>query len=214
VSEQYRADFGDTPLTADELQGLIPSLTTQRELNEIEFANVMSGRRWALSPRRLAKADVLNVSYLLELHRHMFDATWRWAGKVRTTEKTIGVPPHRILSDIGALLGDADYWVKNASYPLDELALRFHHRLVSIHPFSKGNGRLSRLAADILALRLGRPIFPWGGTSPNDEARRKEYLAALRSADDQDYAPLIAFARGTGTNEVAPPLAAPASPGA
>jgi len=212
VSDLHRADFGDTPLAADELQGLIPSLTTQRELNEVEFANIMSGRRWALSPRRLAKSDALNVSYLLELHRRMFDATWRWAGKVRTTEKTIGVPPHRILSDLGTLLGDAAYWVKNASYPPDELALRFHHRLVSIHPFSNGNGRHSRLAADILALKLGRPIFPWGGTSPNDEARRKEYLAALRSADGQDYAPLIAFARGKGVNEVTQPPVAPASP--
>jgi Fic-DOC domain mobile mystery protein B len=212
LSELYRAEFGDTPLSADELQGLIPSLTTQRELNEIEFANIMSGRRWALSPRRLAKSNVLNVSYLLELHRHMFDATWRWAGKVRTTEKTIGVVPHQILSDLGALLGDAAYWVENASYPPDELALRFHHRLVSIHPFSNGNGQHSRLAADILALKIGRAVFPWGGTSPNNEARRKEYLAALRSADGQDYMPLIAFARGTGVNEVTQPSAAPASP--
>jgi Fic-DOC domain mobile mystery protein B len=212
VSELYRADFGDTPLAADELQGLIPSLTTQRELNEVEFANILSGRRWALSPQRLAKSDVLNVSYLLELHRHMFDATWRWAGKVRTTEKTIGVPPHRILSDLGALLGDAAYWVKNASFPPDVLALRFHHRLVSIHPFSNGNGRHSRLAADILALKLGRPNFPWGGTSLNNEARRKEYHAALRSADGQDYALLIAFARGTGVNEVTQPSVAPLPP--
>jgi Fic-DOC domain mobile mystery protein B len=212
VSELHRADFGDTPLKADESLGLIPSLTTQRELNEFEFANILSGRKWALSPRRLAKADVLNASYLLELHRRMFDATWRWAGKVRATEKTIGIPPHRILTDLGGLLGDAAYWVANGVYPADEIALRFHHRLVSIHPFSNGNGRHARLAADILALKLGRPIFPWGGTSPNDEARRKEYLAALRSADMQDYAPLIAFARGTGIDRPTPPPAAPAPP--
>jgi len=209
MSDLYRADFGDTPLTADEIQGLIPSLTTQRELNEVEFANIMSGRRWALSPRRLAKADVLTVSYLMELHRHMFDATWRWAGKVRTTEKTIGVPPHRIFSDLGALLGDADYWVKNTSYQPDELALRFHHRLVFIHPFSNGNGRHARLAADILALKLGRPIFPWGGAASNDQARRQEYLSALRSADGLDYAPLIKFARGTGGIEVTPETETP-----
>jgi Fic-DOC domain mobile mystery protein B len=212
VSELCWTEFGDTPLTADELQGLIPSLTTQRELNEVEFANIISGRRWALSPRRFAKSDVLNVSYLLDLHRHMFHATWRWAGRVRTTEKIIGAPPHRILSDLGVLLGDAAYWMKNATYPPDELALRFHHRLVSIHPFSNGNGLHSRLAADLLALKLGRPIFPWGGTSPNNEARRKEYLAALRNADAQDYAPLTAFARGDGINEITQSSAAPSNP--
>jgi Fic-DOC domain mobile mystery protein B len=200
MSELYEADFGDTPLSADELQGLIPSLTTQRELNEFEFVNIMSGRRWALSPRRLAKTDLLNTSYLLELHRHMFDGTWRWAGKIRATEKTIGVAPQQILTDLGTLLGDATYWVSNGVFAPDEIAVRFHHRLVSIHPFSNGNGRHARLAADLLAIKLGRPIFPWGGTSPNSEARRKEYLAALKSADAQEYPPIVAFARGTGTN--------------
>jgi Fic-DOC domain mobile mystery protein B len=197
VNELYRADFGDNPLTADESQGLMPSLTTQRELNEFEFANILSGRKWALSPRRIAKGDVLNVSYLLELHRQMFDATWRWAGKIRTTENTIGV-----------LLGDVSHWISNKVYPSDDIAIRFHHRLVFIHPFSNGNGRHSRLASDVLALKLGRPIFPWGGSAVDGDARRKEYLAALRCADGTDYGPLILFARGTATDS---PPAAPST---
>jgi Fic-DOC domain mobile mystery protein B len=196
MSDLFRADFGDTPLTADEQQGLIPSLTTQRELNEFEFANIVSGRRWAMSPRRLAQAEILNMSYLLELHRRMFNATWRWAGRIRTTEKTIGVTPHRIIPDLATSLGDVVYWMENAVYPPDEIAVRFHHRLVAIHLFSNGNGRHSRLVGDILALKLGRPIFAWGAGSASGAQARKDYLAAIGQADFQDYAALIKFARG------------------
>jgi Fic family protein len=36
---------------------------------------------------------------------------------------------------------------EHKSYSPDELAVRFHHRLVSVHAFPNGNGRWSRLAA-------------------------------------------------------------------
>ncbi len=195
MTDPFRAHLGDTPLSDDEKQGLIPSITTQRELNEFEFANIMSARDWALSRRRLAKAEVLNVSYLLELHRRMFNATWRWAGHFRTTEKTLGVEPHRIAADVAGLLGDTRYWIENHVHSADEIALRFHHRLVAIHPFPNGNGRHARLAADILALKQGQPIFPWGAGTADPAVVRKEYLDALRQADNQDYRALFLFAR-------------------
>jgi Fic-DOC domain mobile mystery protein B len=195
MTDPFRTHLGDTPLTDDEKQGLIPSIGTQRELNEFEFANIMSARNWALNPRRLARAEVLNVSYLLELHRQMFNATWRWAGHFRTTEKTLGVEPHRIAADVAGLLGDTQYWIENCVYPSDEIALRFHHRLVSIHPFPNGNGRHARLAADILALKQGQPTFPWGAGTAEPAAVRQAYLNALRRADEQDYGVLLGFAR-------------------
>src|ERR1700676_3901275 len=64
-----------------------------------------------------------------------------------------------------ALLSKILYRLQNkreADAP-DELAVRFHHRLVSIHPFANGNGRHARLTADVLALRQDRPVFTWGG---------------------------------------------------
>ena len=195
MTDPFRTHLGDTPLTDDEKQGLIPSIGTQRELNEFEFANIMSARDWALNPRRLAREEVLNASYLLELHRQMFNATWRWAGHFRTTEKTLGVEPHRIASDVAGLLGDTQYWIENRVHPADEIALRFHHRLVRIHPFPNGNGRHARLAADILALKQGQPEFPWGEGTAEAAAVRQAYLNALRRADEQDYRMLFDFAR-------------------
>jgi Fic-DOC domain mobile mystery protein B len=199
MTDIFRIRLGAKPLSDDEKQGLVPSLATQRELNEFEYENIVSAQRWVLNPRRLARAGVLNASYLLDLHRRMFNATWRWAGQFRTRPKNIGVEPHRIASDVAALLGDTQYWIEHHVHPADEIALRFHHRLVLIHPFANGNGRHARLAADILALKLGRPTFPWGAGTGEPAAIRQAYLEALRAADQQDYTPLFRFARSGKT---------------
>jgi Fic-DOC domain mobile mystery protein B len=195
MADLFRIHLGDTPLTDDEKQGLIPSLATQGELNEFEYENIVSAQSWALQPRRLARAEILNASYLLDLHRRMFNATWRWAGRFRATPRTIGVEPHRIAPDLAALLGDVQFWIDHQVHPADEIALRFHHRLVFIHPFANGNGRHARLAADILAIKLGRPAFAWGAGTNEPAAIRRAYLDALRRADAQDCGALFRFAR-------------------
>ncbi len=126
----------------------------------------------------------------------MFDQTWRWAGVYRTTEKKIGVPHHEIRERLAALLGDARYWVEHGTYPPDELAVRFHHRLVLIHPFANGNGRHARLIADVLAQREGGSVFTWGGANlVRGGDFRRRYIDALQAADAGDIGPLLAFAR-------------------
>lgn len=186
-------DASATPLTPAERDGLIPAyVTLRRELNALEQAGVADADRWAFARRR----QVLDEGFLLRLHGRMFGKIWRWAGKLRTSERNIGVAPWRIGPDLRLMLDDARFWIANASYGPDEIAVRFHHRLVFIHPFANGNGRLSRLAADLLAVQLGRPRFNWGGealTAPAETRRR--YVAALQAADRNDIAPLLAFAR-------------------
>jgi Fic-DOC domain mobile mystery protein B len=114
----------------------------------------------------------------------------------RTTEKNIGVPHHEIRERLGALLGDAHYWVEHGTHPPDELAVRFHYRLVLIHPFANGNGRHARLIADVLAQRHERPVFTWGGADlVNAGDFRQRYIDALQAADGGDIGQLFAFAR-------------------
>ncbi|MCE2711515.1 MAG: Fic family protein [Cryomorphaceae bacterium] len=50
----------------------------------------------------------------------------------------------------GQLLDDAKFWYDNNTYSPDEMAVRFKHELVSIHCFPNGNGRHSRLMADLI----------------------------------------------------------------
>jgi Fic-DOC domain mobile mystery protein B len=186
-------DDANTPLTAEEREGLLPSyITLRHELNEAEQMNIGAAQRWA----ELRTRDMLDRDSLSELHRRMFGDVWRWAGRYRTSERNIGVAHYRIGMDVQQAIDDARYWVEHASYSPDEIAVRFSHRLVAVHPFPNGNGRFSRLAGDLLARRLGRPAFTWGRASLIDAGEvRARYVTALRAADNHDIGPLLLFAR-------------------
>ena len=182
-----------TPLEPDERSQVIPTyVTTRAQLNEAEQIGITNADQWAFARKR----DVLSESFLLTLHKRMFGTVWKWTGDLRTTHRNIGVPVFKIGVELRALLDDVRSWIEYATYPPDEIAVRFHHKLVWIHPFAHGNGRYARMAADLVAVALGRPRFTWGSASlVEPAATRAQYVAALRAADRHDLAPLIAFAR-------------------
>jgi Fic-DOC domain mobile mystery protein B len=193
ISFDYPA--GATPLDPDEAAGLIPShITTHGQLNEWELVNIVEGERWAFSRKR---KNLLSIEFVRRLHKHMFGDTWRWAGTFRSTEKNIGIDPARIQPALLDLFKDVATQLEHKSYSLDEIAARFSHRLVSIHPFANGNGRLSRTMADLLLVQQGAERFSWGvGKNLIAESdTRQAYLDALRAADARDYVPLLAFVR-------------------
>lgn len=186
---------GNTPLSPEELADLIPSLATKEELNEWERENILFAREWAITDRT-SPGDMASDEYVRKLHGKMFDQTWKWSGEYRRTEKNIGVPFHEIRERFIALFGDVRYWIQNKTYSPDEVAVRFHHRLVFIHPFPNGNGRHARLIADILVMKLGRPAFTWGAANLVKEGTaRTKYLEAVRAADNRDMQPFLDFAR-------------------
>jgi len=186
-------DDANTPLAAEEREQLIPShIALRRELNEAEQINVGAALRWTYARRR----DVLDRKFLSDLHRRMFGDVWRWAGQYRTTARNIGVEAHGIGMEVQQAIDDARYWIEHATYPPDEIAVRFSYRLVAIHPFPNGNGRFSRLVGDLLADRLGRPPFTWGRLDLIAAGQtRALYVKALRAADRHDIGPLMLFAR-------------------
>jgi Fic-DOC domain mobile mystery protein B len=189
------ASDGNTPLSPDELADLIPNLATKEELNEWERENILLARAWAIASRTGA-VDMASDEYVRKLHGKMFDQTWKWAGEYRCTDKNIGVPFREIRERLVALFDDVRYWIENSTYSLDEISVRFHHRLVLIHAFPNGNGRHARLIADVLALKLGRPEFTWGSVNLVKEGEaRDKYLEAIRTADNGDIQPLLEFAR-------------------
>jgi Fic-DOC domain mobile mystery protein B len=188
---------GQTPLDEDEKEGLlIETITTRGELDEFEQLGVEKAVEWTLR-RKLSLQQILTEDFIKELHRKMFDNVWRWAGEIRITNKNLGVDKFSIGVEIKKLLDDCKYWIDRKTFSEDEIAVRFSHRIVSIHPFANGNGRHSRLIADILVHNgLSRPIFSWGSRNlvKHGEART-HYLAALRKADKNNYSPLVQFAR-------------------
>jgi Fic-DOC domain mobile mystery protein B len=186
-------DDASTPLTRKELADLIPTyIVARRELNEVEQSNIIEAEAWAFSRKR----DVLTERVLLDLHKRMFGRVWRWAGKFRKTERNIGVEPWRIGVELAQLLNDICFWIEQKTYSVDEIAARFHHRLVWIHPFANGNGRHARMATDLLLVSLGAERFSWGSENLVDASKtRRDYVTALRAADTHDLTSLLAFIR-------------------
>lgn len=186
---------GATPLSEDEFQGLIPGhITTRGQLDAWEALNIDKALRWL---NRVRLLDVLSEPFVRLLHRKMFDITWTWAGTYRMTEKTLGIKVWQIQDEVPKLCVDAKYWIEHGTFAPDEIAVRFHHKLVWIHPFPNGNGRHARLMADLLAKEvLNRPAFSWGG-GPLEKAgdMRRQYLDALHEADHQKFGSLLHFAR-------------------
>ena len=192
---------GATPLDPDEMKGLKHRhVTTRGELDHLEQANIQNGMQWLKKNR---KKEILNEKFVRDLHRKLFGEVWKWAGIFRMTEKNIGVDPREIAVSLRMLLDDVCYWIDNKTYSPEEMAIRFHHRLVLIHLFPNGNGRHARIMTDALLKLLEKPPIDWaGGRDLQDMGiRRKEYLTALRAADQGNYAPLFEFAGLKGEGE-------------
>jgi Fic-DOC domain mobile mystery protein B len=185
-----------TPIDADELAALIPGhLRLLSELNEFESANISRAIEKYFYGRRKTY-DLCDPEVLRRLHKDMFGETWKWAGQYRRSNKNLGRDWWLIPEEVKKSCEDLKYWQDNKTFDPVEIAVRFHHRLVVIHPFPNGNGRHARIAADLLVRMAGAPSLSWGGTSlgeSNDQ--RRDYIAALRQADQGNFESLLAFAR-------------------
>ena len=164
---------GQTPLDEEEKEGLkIKSITTQGELDEFEQLNIEKAVEWTIHSKfKLEK--FLTEKLVKGLHKRMYGDVWKWAGEFRKIEKNIGIP-----------------WT-------EEIAIRFKHRIVSIHCFPNGNGRHSRMMADIIMESIfGNKIFSWHQSNMvKANETRNQYIKALREADNGNFKQLIEFAK-------------------
>jgi len=189
---------GATPLTPDDAKGLIPKgLSTRGQLDQFESRNIQQGLIWAMRGKKKPE-DILNINFCLKLHQQMFNKTWQWAGRFRRHEVNIGnIAPAMVSVSLKNLCDDAQAWIEFGSYPADEIGMRLHHKMVYIHPFPNGNGRHSRIMADLLLKSLGCERFSWGSQANlvHHSKGRMDYLEALRLADGGKYEALLAFVR-------------------
>jgi len=188
---------GQTPINDEEKEGLlISSITIREELDEFEQLNIERAIAWTLN-RKFKKEDILSELFVKELHSRMFDSIWKWAGKFRTTNKNIGVDCSLISISLRQLLDDCNFWIENKTYPEDEIAVGFSHRLVSIHCFPNGNGRHSRLIADVIINHIfNQSVFSWGSYDLVKKGEvRKRYINAIREADKGNFVLLLEFSR-------------------
>lgn len=190
-------DEEGTILTDEEKEELkIKVINTREELNQLEQNNIEWAYDWLLR-KKISQDNLLSVKFINDLHRHMLGDVWLWAGKYRKSNKNIGVDKSQIGLEIAKLLDDCRYWIKNQTFAPDEIAIRFSHRLVWIHPFPNGNGRLSRLLADLMLEKIFfLPKFSWSfSQSTLKDEWRKKYHQALVKADNYDFQDLLEFAQ-------------------
>ena len=188
---------GQTPLDEDEKEALlIKTISTQEELDEFEQQNIESAVEWA-NKKTFSLEEILSEEFIRDLHKRMLGSVWKWAGTFRRSDKNIGVHWPEIPVSLRNLLDDCSFWIENKTYTKDELVIRFKHRLVSIHPFPNGNGRHSRLMANILITDgLGSTEFTWNRYNlVKASVIRDAYISALKEADNGNIVPLINFAR-------------------
>jgi len=188
---------GQTPLDEDEKEGLkIKSITTQGELNEFEQLNIEKAVEWIIHTN-LKSEIILTEKFIKGLHAKMYGDVWKWAGKFRKSDKNIGINWTQISIELKNLIDDTNFWIEKNTFEPEEIAIRFKHRIVSIHCFPTGNGRHSRIMADlIMEFIFEAEIFSWHKSNmvKADETRGK-YITALRKADNGNINPLIEFAK-------------------
>lgn len=186
-----------TPLSEEEKEDLlVKSITTREELDELEQLNVEKAVEWTLNIK-FVKEKILSEEFIKTVHKKMFGDVWKWAGTFRKSEKNIGVDWIKIGVELRILLDDTKFWIENKTYHPDEIAVRFKHRLVNIHCFPNGNGRHSRIMADIIIESVfGREVFTWNNSSlVKPDNARKEYIDSIRKADNGTIDPLLEFSR-------------------
>lgn len=185
---------GQTPI--DDISGLLDrSITTTSELNAAEAENIRKAVLRYLAAKPTTKQAPFDLTWSKQLHAQMLGDVWAWAGRVRTTELNMGSTPHAIETELHNLLEDLHVW-HDTDMPVLEQAVRLHHRAVVIHPFINGNGRWSRMLANIWLKQHDEPVILWPETTIGTESTiRSEYIQSLQAADQGDLSPLIELHR-------------------
>lgn len=193
---------GQTPLSEEGKEGLLfPSITTQGELDLLENNNIQKGLKWAYRTKSVDR--ILSEDFINQLHKKMLGDVWKWAGTFRQKQVMVGGDEdilsrfYNIPMDLRVLLDDVKTWIEYKTYPFDEIAIRFKYRLVTIHCYENGNGRHSRIMADLINENIFKQEpFTWGGSNlVAADVTRTDYISAIREAGKNDFKPLIEFAR-------------------
>jgi len=183
---------GTTPLD-DISHLLVPHIDTKTQLNEFESRNISKATRKYLSRPRKYK---ITVGFIKKVHKEMFNETWDWAGKLRTSELNMGVSPAQIQVELYKLEKDIELWEKENIMDVFQRGVMIHHRLVKIHPFTNGNGRHARLVSDIYLYGHGCKLPAWPDRNLIESTDiRSRYIAALKEADNGNYELLTDFTK-------------------
>ncbi|PSL24733.1 mobile mystery protein B [Dyadobacter jiangsuensis] len=108
---------GQTPLDEEEKEGLlIPTIATRGELDEFEQQNIEDAIQWLLT-RKLRSEAILTEKFILDLHKRLYGNVWAWAGRIRNSNKNLGIDRWQISTALRTLLDDILFWIQNETFP-------------------------------------------------------------------------------------------------
>lgn len=178
-----------------DLSGLKLDKDKPYSANEIYFfeaQNILKASLDYLGGMPNKKSTSFDVSFFLKLHKEMLGDVWNWAGKIRTVELNFGIKAYLVSTELKKLADDLNFWHENKSFNVIEITARLHHRAVVIHPFLNGNGRWSRMLANIYLRQNNLSPTKWNeDLLAKENVHRGDYIEALKQADNGNYEPLI-----------------------
>ena len=146
----------------------------------------------------VAADQAITVTNICEWHRRWLGNVYVWAGRYRTVNMSKEDFLFAASGRIRTLMENLDRQVLPAHTPCSEMSedrlveaiAVVHVELILIHPFREGNGRLSRLLANVMALQADRPVLDY---TRWDESRI-DYFDAIQ-AGLTDYEPMKRLVR-------------------
>ncbi|MEK6555428.1 MAG: mobile mystery protein B [Bdellovibrionota bacterium] len=188
---------GRTPLPEEWKKDLVSKqkhIKLGAELDEAEEENIVEGLVWLDD----YAGDYVDALFWKKAHKKMFDKVWKWAGEFRQ-HKLMNDDfnhPGFIQENIKKLEGDLRYWLSvEAQMDPKECMARFHERLLTIHPFSNGNGRTTRILTEYICKRKDFEAPTWGkAIRGKAKAHRQTYIdAVVKARHKLDFSELIKF---------------------
>ena len=173
---------------------------SNEELNALEAEYIFKAQKKYLLSDLSSPTHWFNVAFLKKIHKEMFFDIWEYGGEFQKTQKTLpGVQPFRTMFSLAFFCADVVSWCNSApELTFLEQAAIIHHKLIRIQPFKDENGRFARLVTDRY-LKSWKCSFPhWPTDLKNNRELKNRYVAVLKSADANDYKPLLEFMRGFG----------------
>ena len=193
--------YGETPLEGDRIDALEPlvldrygRIPSKAEIYDLETELLFIARTRLLESvdtARLSLDNILTTSFLVQLHEQLFGGIWTWAGSFRRAGLNIGVDPYLVSTALLTAFGNLGYQASEMILTARQLGVATHAELVRIHPFSDGNGRVTRLMADL--------VFAAAQQLPHTQEYdwdldKTEYIRLLRAYDlNRDPLPLSEF---------------------
>lgn len=167
-------------------------ITQPGDMNEAELVLLqklyMAVLREHLPPGRIS------ILHLKRWHQRWLGNVYNWAGQYRSVNMSKDGFPFAPAAQLSRLMQifDADYLGRytpcsgmNDTQLIEAIAI-LHVEFILMHPFREGNGRISRLLADVMAVQAGRDLLDYSSWEKNKAA----YVAAIQKGMECDYEPM------------------------